>query len=582
MNSKLAAALLLVLIVENPVLAFDTTQFKVPDSNFPIPSGAIFVAPNGNDANAGTQAAPLLTPAAAVKKAVNGSTIVVRAGVYYEVNLGTVSKKITLQAYPHEQVHFLGSKPATGWTKEQTYWRTAWTNPLASQDIPECPKEVINPAYPNACLPEQVFVAGAPLAQVTTKAEVVAGKFFMDSANNVLYIGSDPTSKLVEVGTLTRGLQFAPGAEGSRVLGIGFAQYSNYWGGSGVLVSYSNDVTIDLCSFVQNAFQGLGVNAENQIVRSSVFSYNGQNGIGCNKCHGSLIEWNYIAFNNQEHFATSKCGGYCTIAGMKVAHVDRLTVNMNNFYRNNAGGLWFDLGCTNAMVTRNLFKENGDGVAMNSGLFYEVSSTGTVASNAFIKNKGNGIQISGSDRTRIYNNNFVKNQVDITARDDTRTACGFETYSCQLNLTWDTTGTVVRNNLFSNNLLYGIDSVGISDQVPSSNLMFSNIDHNGWYRANTTGLYLVRWCPTSTCTRYKTHTNFQEATNLDWAPPSIGVRDTPNNPFFVDEDSEKLSLKSDSSARSAGTALPADIAAYLGVPASPIDMGALTYRDKVV
>ncbi|KAI1702316.1 hypothetical protein Ddc_17195 [Ditylenchus destructor] len=168
MNGNLAAALLLVLVMENPLLAFDTATFRVPDSAFSIPSGAIFVAPNGNDANAGTQAAPLLTPAAAVKNAATGSTIVFRAGVYYEVNLGTVSKKIIMQAYPHEQVHFLGSKPATGWTKEQTYWRTAWTNPLASQTT-TCPKEAVNPAYPNACLPEQVFVAGAPLAQVSLK-----------------------------------------------------------------------------------------------------------------------------------------------------------------------------------------------------------------------------------------------------------------------------------------------------------------------------------------------------------------------------------------------------------------------------
>ncbi|KAI1698079.1 hint module domain-containing protein [Ditylenchus destructor] len=567
MNGNLATALLLVLVMENPVLAFDTATYKVPDSAFSIPSGAIFVAPNGNDANAGTQAAPLLTPATAVKKAASGSTIVFRAGVYYEVNLGTVSKKITMQAYPHEQVHFLGSKPATGWTKEQTYWRTAWTNPLASQTS-TCPKEAVDPAYPNACLPEQVFVAGAPLAQVTSIAEVVAGKFFMDSANKVLYIGTDPTSKLVEVGTLTRGLQFAPGAEGSRVLGIGIAHYSTSWGDvSAALESFSPDVTIDLCSFVQNAARALNVFRENQVVRSSVFSYNGQNGIGCNKCHGSLFEWNYISFNNQENFATSKCGAYCTTAGMKVSHVDRLTVNMNNFDRNNAGGLWFDLGCTNAMVTRNLFKENGLGVGV------EVSSTATIASNAFVKQTGSGISISGSDRTRVYNNNFVKNQVGITIQDDTRKACEFENYSCNLNLTWDTTDTVVRNNLFSNNFLYGIDSNQVTDQVTSSNKMFSAIDHNGWYRTDSTGAYVVRWCPTSTCTRYKTHTNFMQATNLDWAPPSIGVRDTPNNPFFVDENSDKLSLKSDSSARSAGTALPADIAAYLGVKASPIDMG---------
>ncbi|KAI1701440.1 right handed beta helix region domain-containing protein [Ditylenchus destructor] len=556
MTCNLAAMLLLVLIMENPVLAFDTARFKVPDSAFPVPAGAIFVAPNGNDANAGTQAAPLRNPATAVKKAkaTSGSTVVFRAGVYYEVALGTVSNKITLQAYPHEQVHFLGSKPATGWTKEQTYWRTAWTNPLTSLTI-NCPTEAIDPAYPNSCLPEQVFVAGKPLVQVTSKAEVVAGKFFMDSANKVLYIGTDPTSKLVEVGTLDRVLQFGPGAEGSRVLGIGFAQYSSYWGSStAVLGSYCDNVTFDLCSFVQNAASALSVNGQNSVVRSSVLSYNGMNGLGCNRCHGTLFEWNYISYNNQENFATKKCGGYCVVAGSKVAHVDRLTVNMNDFTGNNAAGLWFDLGCTNAMVTRNLFKENA-----LSGMFQEVSSTATVASNAFLRNE-RGLAITGSDRTRVYNNNFVKNNVAIQLLDDTRKACGFETYSCDLKLTWDTTDTVIRNNIFSNNVLYGFDSYGVTDQVTSSNKMVSAIDHNGW-------------CPTSTCTRYKTHTDFMQATNLDWAPPSIGVRDTPNNPFFVDEANDKLSLKSDSSARSAGTALPADIAAYLGVKASPVDMG---------
>ncbi|KAI1701442.1 right handed beta helix region domain-containing protein [Ditylenchus destructor] len=530
MTGNLAAVLLLLLIMENPLSASRRSHFRCDER----------------------KRCKCRNPSRSVAKSCHcgdksGSTIVFRAGVYYEVDLGSVTKKIILQAYPHEQVYFLGSKPATGWTKEKTYWRTAWTNPLTSQNKANegrnCPKDAIDPAYPNACLPEQVFVAGKPLAQVTSIAEVVAGKFFMDSANKVLYIGTDPTSKLVEVSTLLRGLQFAPGAEGSKVLGIGIAHYSSYWGdNSAAVLSYCANITIDLCSFVQNAAMGLKMARENLIIRSSVFSYNGMTGFGCNRCHNSLFEWNYISFNNQERFATSKCGGYCTVAGMKVAHVDRLTVNMNNFYRNNAGGLWFDLGCTNAMVTRNLFQENGDGVAMISGLFVEVSSTATVASNAFIKNLGNGIQISGSDRTRVYNNNFVQNKVAITMKDDSRKPCEFETYSCDLKLTWDTTDTVVRNNLISNSLL----------------------------------------CPTSECTRYKTHTDFMQATNLDWAPPSIGVRDTPNNPFFVDEANNKLSLKSDSSARSAGTALPADIAAYLGVKASPVDMGALTYRDKKV
>ncbi|XVV00933.1 DUF1565 domain-containing protein [Actinosynnema sp. CA-248983] len=61
----------------------------VPTS-YPIPVGALFVAPTGDDANPGTQAAPLRTAAAAVGKAVAGrmTTVVFRAGEYRE-RLGT-------------------------------------------------------------------------------------------------------------------------------------------------------------------------------------------------------------------------------------------------------------------------------------------------------------------------------------------------------------------------------------------------------------------------------------------------------------------------------------------------------------
>ncbi|KAI1700243.1 hypothetical protein Ddc_18162 [Ditylenchus destructor] len=69
-----------------------------------------------------------------------------------------------------------------------------------------------------------------------------------------------------------------------------------------------------------------------------------------------------------------------------------------------------------------------------------------------------------------------------------------------------------------------------------------------------------------------------EATNLDWTPPSIGVRDTPNNPFFVDENSDKLSLKSDSSAHCRRTSPLILVFRHR----QSTWVSALTYRDKQV
>ncbi|GAA1671318.1 pectate lyase [Glycomyces endophyticus] len=70
----------------------------------------ITVATNGNDANPGTVAAPLLTIQAAVNKAVPGTVIQIRGGTYapstnIQVNSnGTASAPITMRAYGTEKV----------------------------------------------------------------------------------------------------------------------------------------------------------------------------------------------------------------------------------------------------------------------------------------------------------------------------------------------------------------------------------------------------------------------------------------------------------------------------------------------
>ncbi len=46
--------------------------------------------------------------------------------------------------------------------------------------------------YRTAGLPDQVFIDGQPLIQVTSRADVRPGRFFHDLAGDRLWIGDDP------------------------------------------------------------------------------------------------------------------------------------------------------------------------------------------------------------------------------------------------------------------------------------------------------------------------------------------------------------------------------------------------------
>src|SRR5947207_304277 len=76
--------------------------------NYAIPTDAWFVALDGNDTHSGTIHAPLRTISAALRRAPNGTTLVIREGIYRE-SLGGLNKRLTLQPYPHEKVWIKGS-----------------------------------------------------------------------------------------------------------------------------------------------------------------------------------------------------------------------------------------------------------------------------------------------------------------------------------------------------------------------------------------------------------------------------------------------------------------------------------------
>ena len=77
----------------------------------------------------------------------------------------------------------------------------------------------IHPNRPEAAYPDQVFLDGTPQRQVLSRSAVVPGTFYHDRAADRLWIGHDPTGKLVEASDLSYALYFN-NADGSRLTNV--------------------------------------------------------------------------------------------------------------------------------------------------------------------------------------------------------------------------------------------------------------------------------------------------------------------------------------------------------------------------
>ena len=421
----------------------------LPDSNYPIPDGAVFVSRSGNDAWEGTEQQPLKTLAAGINRVQPNGTIVMRAGNYPEP-VPIVRKPVTIQPYPHERVWMKGSDVLTEWTPTAGDWRAdGWVSPFCHTCFNPL---AIDPDFPLAGLPEQVFIDGAALRQVDTRWGVTAGTFFVDPATRNLYIGRDPSGATVEVSARWRALQLDPEAAGSVIRGIGISDYSPHWNEDqlGAVIVNAAFVRIEGNAIVRNAGTGLSVvNQPYAVVSGNVIQSNGYRGMNMYMSHDSVVSRNRFENNNTEGFANSGCDVACTVAGLKAVQMRDLLVDNNDFTNNRGAGFWCDLGCTDTVITNNIVSNN-----FGSGIFFEVSSRGVIAGN-FINHNGRdpdsptsgGVKVSGSEDVAVFDNVFVGNARQIGVYDDPRSP-DEHPYSRNLGLTWDTTRATVSINTF--------------------------------------------------------------------------------------------------------------------------------------
>jgi poly(beta-D-mannuronate) C5 epimerase len=556
-----------------PVAAGSTDPaavLPVTGGDYPVPPNALIVSPAGQDSAPGTAARPLRTVAAAVARAAAGATIVIHGGTYRET-LGQLSKRLTIESYPGEQVWLKGSVVVTAWTRSGNLWRhDGWSSALCQTCFTP---GIIDPAHPLAGSPDMAFLDGKPLRQVDQASAVQPGTFFVDRVAKALVLGDAPTGRTVEATKFDRLAQFDSAAAGGSVFrGIGVAQYGSnqdYGKHGAMLVVNAPNVTVDNTTFAWSASSGLAVFQPGGTVSGSSFSDNGLVGLVANRADGLRLTGDAFTANNQEHFALT--GDAIGAAGAKVTRTKKPYIADNKFIGNIGTGWWCDLGCTDATVIRNLAKDN-----VVNGLYYEVSSRALIASNVLDGNGAHGLKLSSADQVRVYQNTFVSNALSLGLYNDKRSP-DFDPYSAAAGLTWRTAGTVLVNNFYAQTETRNpvVESDDYKADAANDQAFVSTSDGNAYVRAKAgNAAPLLTWCGAGGESKeYGSLPDFSAATGSDTHGLAHELTTSP----FKATSKNDYSLVPTAPGIAAGRPLPADVAAALGLhPVPNPSIGTLT------
>jgi hypothetical protein len=581
----------------------DDSGNTIPDSNYAIPGGAIYMATTGSDGNAGTAAAPIATINKAIGIVPNGGTIVVRGGTYHDGYLNSDytykinTKSLTIQAYPHEKAWFdgLSTVQTAAWTADGSgHWSTPWSTPQfcdnkyyqlkynnqSSDNSGPCAHidNYSGPEYPTATDPQLVYIDGVYVNEVASLAQASGNSFYYDWENRRTYIAQNPAGHSVELSLRDHFL--VTGGTGVNIKGLGFRRYATAEmdgiQGAALYISATNSL-LENNTFTQMAAGSTSLSPQNGILRHNVIANNGFRGFGGNG-HGEgglvdnlLIEGNVVNNNNAEHIGIH-CTASCGAAGIKLAHMNGFIARYNIFENTpNGGGIWCDEICNNGVIIYNISRNNN-----GPGIFYEVSDNGIIASN-LISNNTNGIQLASAN-TKVYNNTLVNNSlISIWVYDDNRNANDQR----GSNVGPDTANVEVVNNLMyggSTTTLKASEGDRTSPLNTGPNTFMAVMDYNSYYRSSGTSKNFVDWEDRG-ITYFKTYASFESAHPAleNHAQDII----TGGDPFFTDLSTNNYTVRSSSVAYHAGTTIPSDVASALGIAATTgLDRGALYWPGK--
>jgi len=433
-----------------------------------------YVAPDGNQAEQGTTIDKPTTIEKAIEKVKTGDVIILRGGTYRTGNL-ILNQGITIQPFGNERPMFKGTYVVENWKNlKNGMWVTKWEHLFPAKPDSWWNRSKYARETPmNRFNNDMVFINGKFLQSVGQEKDVDENTYFIDYESGLVYIGIDPTNKLVEITAFNVALHRITSEchgktsdkKGFVLKGIDFTQYayraievdgkepesklneSEY--GKDVVGTDIENCSITFCSRVAAFLRG-----DKLILRNCKISDTSTEGIYLIASSDAWLEKNIFTRNNIENIT-----GYYP-AALKIFNQTHRVTCFDNLITDlpESNGVWYDVGNCDGRFINNWVENVGNGSIKfdyhktwpsQNGFFFEISKGIVCAGNVF-SNCDQGIFILNSSGARIYNNTFV-NSTAIIGRNE-RTPANDGTFGWH-----SSTGSDVdkrTNHIFSNNLMY--------------------------------------------------------------------------------------------------------------------------------
>jgi parallel beta-helix repeat protein len=566
--------------------------------DLPKVSGKIYyVAPDGKTESQGDQFAQPTTIESAIANVKTGDAIVLRGGTYRTGDL-EFNQGITIQPYADEQPIFKGTFEAKEWKNiNKGLWKTSWTHffPGSPDDWwsrdrfgKETPLHVFNN--------DMVFVDGKILKSTGWEGDVDENSFYIDYKNGFVYIGTDPTNRLVEITAHNYGLHRVTkdmhgksnDHKGVVIRGVTLTQYAycgfeiNGYEPQGLAdpSTFGKDVVgsiIEHCTFSFCGRVGAYLRGDNLVLRHCNVNNTTTEGVYLLSSSDCLLEKNMFSRNNIEDII-----GYYPAAVKIFNQTHRVTCQDNLIYDLPiSNGIWYDVGNVDGRFLNNWVEGVGNSKGAgsnnqmwpsNNGFFFEISKGAICAGNVFV-NCDHGIMILNSSNVLVYQNTFM-NSTACFGRDK-RSAVGD-------HFGWHpSTGPDVDQrfgHVFVNNLLAGDVNFkrplmlvwqhpDLCQKLDKSPL--KQYDYNVYVKDINSGFQtLVYWSPASNAECQQAIESLDGLKKVfDGSSANSKVFESYNMPLFKSIELGNFQLNQAFPGANAAVTLPADVQKLLGLQA---------------
>jgi hypothetical protein len=238
---------------------------------------------------------------------------------------------------------------------------------------------------------QDLFIDNVLQQPAVALSGLTAGSWYIDQGSGQVYVPSDPTGHVVEIGAQSSA--FYGTATGVQISNVTVEKYANH-AQQGVIGNgrENSGWTVDSVEVRWNHGAGLEL-GENGTLSHSFIHHNGQieivmGGVNCQALN------NEDSWNNYAGFDT-----FWEAGGSKFWATTNLLVQGNYVHDNNGFGLWTDTDNVGTVYTGNTVITNFTG-----GILHEVSFSSIISNNNVMGNGNMQIELANSSNGEVYGN----------------------------------------------------------------------------------------------------------------------------------------------------------------------------------